>query len=92
MAKYVTNPQKYAGSSYSENSLRTTQARRMGEWGRVPPELNPANRSLQLRQAKTEALRSGRYFPNNVVEKTVERNRRSVESFMARKQAIDSQK
>lgn len=91
MAKYVTNPLKNAQTRYNEESLRAMQARRTGEWGRVNPEQTAAYKATQRRMAKSEEVRSGRYFPNTVVEKQVERNRKSLEAFYARKQQIDSQ-
>lgn len=72
-----------------QRSIR--DARRSGRWPAVDPNTLSATKSNQLRMAKRDAIRGGQYFPNNVVEKQVAKNRSSIEAYMQRKSAIDNQ-
>lgn len=90
--KFVTN-QPYGKNATvlpNENSLRLTQQRRMGEWGRTSPESTAAFKSGQRSSAKTQALRGGQYFANNTVQRQREADKRTFDAFMQRKNAIDS--
>ena len=74
----------------TESSLRLTQQRRVGEWGRTSPESTAAFKSRQRSSAKSQALHGGQYFGNNTVQRQREADKRTVDAFMQRKQAIDS--
>lgn len=72
-------------------SRATREARRSGRWPAVDPNTLSATKSGQLRMAKKQALGSGQYFANNVIEKQMNKNRASVEGYFQRKSAIDNQ-
>lgn len=93
MQKYVTNQPygKNATIGPIDNALRLMQARRTGDWGRTMPESTAAYKGMQRNMAKRQALNSGQYFPNNILERQAIANRRTIESFNAKKQAIDNQ-
>ena len=90
--KYVTNPNKNATVGGIDSSLRLMQARRTGEQGRVDPESLASTKVARRSLARREEIRSGKYFPNNVIEKQQNISQRAMSKFLETKQSIDSQR
>jgi hypothetical protein len=76
-----------AAVAANRRSIEMLQARRGGQYPAIDPRTTAMAKSAQLREAKSQAIRSGQYFPNNVVEKSVklrmDRAQRSMDTMRA---------
>ena len=82
------------GQSATEKSLErrmsTTRAVRGGEWGRLPEGQSATERSFALRGARKREVASGNYFKGNVGEKRMETQKKMIQGWMERDQALKS--
>jgi hypothetical protein len=72
----------------AQRDAELRNARLSGRWGQVAPESKGAFKASQLSQAKRQNRLSGQYFPNNVVQKAVERAQLGRQMFDQRNAAI----
>lgn len=66
------------------------QSVRRGETA-IPQDRTAGFAANQLRAAKANNIKSGNYFPNNVVEKLMNTNKRNMERWSASQQRINGQ-
>lgn len=91
MPRVGQNPLNSAAAAGYALSERTLQMRRQGQYPAIDPRTTAAAKVSQLREAKSQAIKSGQYFPNNVVQKNVEGNRARVQASLDKIRAIRDQ-
>lgn len=74
--------QMRVGPRITERSMQTKAAVRGGQWGGIPQENSASAKSYSRRASTKEALSSGRYFGNNVLEKQMALNQRAYNRHM----------
>lgn len=91
MPRVGQDPFNSAIAASVRKSIEMLQARRSGQYPAVDPKTTAAMKGSQLRMAKSEAIKSGQYFPNTIVQKNVERNRAMVQASLDKIKAIREQ-